>query len=437
MSKIYYGSVQAMLSLFDVVAVLSVLTALFAWINHVTARLPSSTSLLLMGLIASVVLIGLELLFANVTIFHELNRVVREIDFSQAVLNGMLAFLLFASAINVDLSRLRERKWIVGTMATIGVFISTIVVAVLFWLSSNWLSVSLPFAWALVFGALVSPTDPVAVLTTLKKVRVRETLAMDMAGESLLNDGVGVVLFTILLTSAMSAGDGIAVTRIAERFVVEAIGGGLLGLLTGYAAYRAMGMIDDYPIEVLISFALVMGTYALASRLHVSGPIAVVAAGILIGNRGATFPMSETTKNYLFIFWTLVDEMLNSALFLLIGLEVVVLSFDLRLVPLALAAIPIVLIARLVAVSIPILALSIKHRFERGTIAVLTWGGVRGGISIALALSINAGPQRPSLLAATYTVAVFTIVVQGLTLGWVIEKCGATGSAQLSQKCQQ
>jgi monovalent cation:H+ antiporter, CPA1 family len=377
-----------------------------------------------MGLAASLVLIGIELLFPNVTTFQELNRFVRDIDFSKAVLNGMLAFLLFAGALNVDLSRLRERKWIVGTMATVGVFISTIVIAVAFWLSSRWLGASTPFAWALVFGALVSPTDPVAVLSTLKDNRVREALEIDMAGESLFNDGVGVVLFSILLASATNADDAFIVTEIAERFIIEAIGGGLLGLLTGYVAYRAIRSIDDYPIEVLISLALVMGTYALASALGISGPIAVVAAGILIGNRGAALAKSTTTRNHLFAFWTLVDEMLNSALFLLIGLEVIVMSFDARLLPVALAAIPIVLVARLCAVGIPVLALSVKYHFERGTIAILTWGGVRGGISIALALSIDANSQRPTVLIATYTVAVFTIVVQSLSLGWVSRRFG-------------
>jgi monovalent cation:H+ antiporter, CPA1 family len=415
-----------MFSLFDIIAVLSVLTALFAWINNVFIRLPNTIGLLLMGLMASLVLVGLEVLFPDVALFHELNRLVREIDFSQALLNGMLAFLLFAGALHVDFSRLRDRKWIVGTMATFGVMISTVIVAVGLWLVSQWLGVALSFAWALVFGALISPTDPVAVLSTLKKVRVTEALEMDMTGESLLNDGVGVVLFTILLAAAVTTGDAFGPAKVAELFFVEAIGGAILGLLTGYTAYRAMRYIDDYPIEILISFAVASGTYALALKLHLSGPIAVVVAGILIGNRAAALAMSDTTKSYLFGFWTLIDELLNSALFLLIGLEVIVLSFDLGLVPIAMAAIPIVLLARFCAVSLPVLALSSRHHFERGTIPVLTWGGVRGGISIALALSIPASEHRSLLLAATYTVAVFTIVIQGLSLGLLAKKVSAT-----------
>ncbi len=276
--------------------------------------------------------------------------------------------------------------------------------------------------WALVFGALISPTDPVAVLSTLKAVAVPEELEVDMIGESLFNDGVGVVIFTVLLAVATGGGDtGFA--QVAELFLVEAAGGAALGFVAGYISYRAMRAIDDYPIEVLISLALVMGGYALASRLHVSGPIAMVVAGLLIGNRGSKYGMSDLTQKYLFAFWTLIDEILNSLLFLLIGLEVlVVLEFNAAVAGLALAAIPLALLARLCAVSLPILVLGASQGFVRGTIPILTWGGLRGGIAIALALSIPAGPERSVLLAATYTVVVFSIVVQGLSLGRVVKR---------------
>jgi CPA1 family monovalent cation:H+ antiporter len=304
-------------------------------------------------------------------------------------------------------------------MASLGLLISTIVVATGFWMASAWLGVPIPFAWALVFGALISPTDPVAVLSALKEVKVREALEMDMSGESLFNDGVGVVLFTVLVAVAAIDGHGIGFVRFGELLLVEVIGGGVLGLTTGYVAYRAMRLIDDFAIEVLITLALVTGTYALASNLHVSGPIAVVAAAVLIGNRGAAVAMSEMTRRYLFGFWTLVDEILNSVLFLLIGLEVLFLQFNLELVPLALAAIPIVLIARFCAVSIPVLALSRVTRFESGTIPVLTWGGARGGISIALALSIGNITHKPALLAATTRSSSSRLSFKGsVYLGW-------------------
>jgi len=412
-----------LVSVFEIIAGLLTLTALFAWLNHRWLGLPDNVGLLLMGLLASLVLVGLEMLLPNTALFGDVHSVIEGIDFPAALLNGMLAFLLFAGALQIDLSVLRDRAWTVGAMATFGVVISTLVVAVLFWSVARLLSLPLPFAWALVFGALISPTDPVAVLGMLKQAKVAKTLEMDMAGESLFNDGVGVVLFTILLSAALGAsGEGIDFVEIGRLFFVEALGGSLLGLATGYLAYRAMRAIDDYPIEVLISLALVTGTYALAQHLHISGPIAVVVAGVLIGNRGAVYAMSETTQQHMFGFWNLVDEILNSVLFLAIGLEVLVVQFEPSLAPMALAAVPIVLVARLVAVSLAVTALSFRTRFVKGTIPILTWGGVRGGISIALALSIPAVTEKPMILAATYLVVLFTIVVQGLSFPAVVKK---------------
>jgi Na+:H+ antiporter len=412
-----------LVSVFEIIAGLLTLTALFAWLNHRWLGLPNNVGLLLMGLLASLVLVGLEMLLPNTALFGDVHTIVEGVDFPATLLNGMLAFLLFAGALQIDLSVLRDRAWTVGAMATFGVVISTLTVAVLFWLVAQLLSFQLPFAWALVFGALISPTDPIAVLGILRQAKVAKTLEMDMAGESLFNDGVGVVLFTILLSAALGAsGEGIDFVEIARLFFVEALGGGLLGLATGYLAYRGMRAIDDYPIEVLISLALVTGTYALAQHIHISGPIAVVVAGVLIGNRGAVYAMSETTQQHMFGFWNLVDEILNSVLFLAIGLEVLVLRFEPSLVPMALAAVPIVLVARLVAVSLAVTALSFRTRFVKGTIPILTWGGIRGGISIALALSIPTVAEKPMILAATYLVVLFTIVVQGLSFRTVVKK---------------
>jgi len=413
-----------MLSVFEIVSVLLVLTATFAWLNHVYLGLPNQIGLLIMALFASLSLIGLELLFPNTPIFHDISDWLRGINFSETLLNGMLGFLLFAGALQIDLSRLRARRWIVATMATIGVFISTAIIGVCFWYAAKLFDIPLPFAWALVFGALISPTDPIAVLSTLKTIKIPESLEMDISGESLFNDGVGVVLFTILLAAATTSNGGFDISHFGRMFAIEAGGGALLGFVTGYIAYRAMLALDDYPIEVLISIALAVGTYAASTRLHVSGPIAVVVSGVLIGNRGAAKAMSEQTKRYLFGFWTLIDEMLNSVLFLLIGIEVLVLGFDLKLVPLALAAIPIVAVARYISVAVPIAVLKVGCSFERGTVTILTWGGVRGGISIALVLAISANQFTPALTAATYMVAMFTIIVQGLSLGWIVRRLG-------------
>jgi monovalent cation:H+ antiporter, CPA1 family len=405
-----------MLSVFDLISILLVLTAAFGWINHRFIGLPHSIGLLVMGLGASLVLIAVELAFPRILLYADLAAVIRQIDFQETVLNGMLAFLLFAGALHVDLSVLRERAWTVGAMATVGVIISTAVVGVGMWLAGKALGIPVPLAWALVFGALISPTDPLAVLSVLKAVKVPKTLEIEMTGESLFNDGVGVVIFLALLATAANADGSFGLVHIGELFVVEALGGGLLGLVTGYAAYRAMRAIDDYAIEVLLSLALVTGTYALAGKLHMSGPIAMVVAGLLIGNHGKRDALSDVTQRYLFSFWTLIDDILNSVLFLLIGLEVLVLRLDPSVAWLAVLAVPLALCARLFAVSIPIFALSASHTFVRGTIPVLTWGGLRGGISIALALSIPEVQEKSTILAATYAVVLFTIIIQGLSL---------------------
>ena len=410
---------RCMASTFDLIAILLVLTALFAWVNHVLIRLPHTIGLLLMGLAASLVLIGIEVALPQVSIHEDLGGLLRGIDFREAVLDGMLAFLLFAGALHVNLAILRDRAWAVGLMATLGTLISTGIVGLGTWWASSLLGLAVSLPWALVFGALISPTDPVAVLSVLKSVRVPETLEADMTGEFLFNDGVGVVVFTILLAVAVSGGEA-KPADVVELFLLEALGGAALGLGAGWVAYRATRAIDNYPIETLISLALVTGTYALAAKLHMSGPIAVVVAGILIGNRGPGDAMSDETQTQLFSFWTLVDEVLNSLLFLLIGIEVLVVRFDLAFVGLAATSIPIVLLARVLAVAVPVLALRSRLRFVRGTIAVLTWGGLRGGISIALALALPDVAEKPILLTATYAVVVFTIVVQGLSLRSVV-----------------
>ena len=410
-------------SAFDLIAMLLVLTATFGWVNHRFIKLPNTIGMLVMGLAASLLLIGIEVSVPEVSLYEDLTSLVGKIDFQSTVLNWMLAFLLFAGALHVDLSLLRMRASVVGTMATFGVLISTAVIGLGFWATGKLVGVDISLSWAMVFGALISPTDPVAVLSTLKAVRVPKSLEIDMIGESLFNDGVGVVIFTVILAIAIGfQGGDVNIQDVAELFIVEALGGAVLGLLAGYIAYRAMLAIDDYPIEVLISLALVTGVYSLAAKLHLSGPIAVVVGGLLIGNRGAALAMSDETQRYLFGFWTLIDEILNSVLFLLIGLEVLVLRYNPSFVWLAVASVPLVLLARLLAVAVPVLALSFRQDFVRGTIPVLVWGGLRGGISVALALSIPEVAEKSILLTATYTVVIFTIVVQGLSLRQLVKR---------------
>jgi CPA1 family monovalent cation:H+ antiporter len=361
------------MSQFELVAILLVLTATFSWVNFRLAVLPHTIGLLVMGLGASLVVIGAEAVMPGLFNYEGLATLLRQVDFQQTVLEGMLAFLLFAGALHVNVVSLRSRAVTIATMATLGVVVSTAIIGGVVWAAADLLGVAISLPWALVFGALISPTDPVAVLATLKEVKVSEDLKIVMTGETLFNDGVGVVLFAVLVDAAM--GDGIDAFQVGQMFVVEALGGAALGAVTGYVAYRAMRAIDDYSIEVLISLALVVGTYAIASRLVISGPLAVVVAGLLVGSRGPHDALSDETQQYLFGFWTLIDEMLNSVLFLLIGLEVLVLRFEPAFGWLMALAVPLVLVARLVAVSGPVLLLGMFRKFARGTIPVLTWGG--------------------------------------------------------------
>ena len=408
-----------MLSIFEIIALLLALSGLFGWINLYLLQLPHTIGMLMMALVASVVLLGVEYFFPYLGITEAVQAVIGQIDFYATVMEGMLAFLLFAGAMHVDFAYLRDQRSAIGLMATGGILISTFLVGTGFWYVANLLGHDIPYIWALVFGALISPTDPVAVLSLLKSVNVPHSIEAKIAGESLFNDGVGVVLFSILLAIAVG-GAHVNAAHVAEMFFVEAGGGAILGLVTGWLAYRAMATIDEYSIEVLITLGVVAATYALAQRFHLSGPIAVVITGLLIGNHGARFGMSELTRKHLFGFWEMIDEILNSILFLLIGLEVLILQFDISFAWIAASSVPITLAARFISVSLPILLLSINQTFATGAIPVLTWGGLRGGISVALALSLPMVTEKPLILTATYAVVLFSIIVQGLTVKMLV-----------------
>jgi len=405
------------MNLLDIAALLFGLSALFGYFNHRFLRLPHTIGLVVIALSASLALIGLDYLIPGFAVDDAVRTALASIDFPAVLLNGILSALLFAGAVHIDLADLAARKWSIGIMASAGVMVSTVLVAMVLYGLAPLFGAELPFIWALVFGALISPTDPIAVLGILKTVHVPRSLEAKIAGESLFNDGVGVVVFAILLTVATGTGEHpIGALEIAELFLVEAVGGAVLGLVAGGLAYVAMRSIDEHNLEVMITIALVAGTYSVALHLHLSGPIAVVIAGLLIGNHGARFAMSERTRSHVFQFWELLDEILNSVLFLLIGLEVLVVAEALDHAGLALLMIPAVLLARLTAVWIPIRLLAIRQQFTPGAVAVLTWGGLRGGISVALALSLPDVAEKPLILTITYAVVVFSIVVQGLTM---------------------
>ncbi|MBU0983055.1 MAG: sodium:proton antiporter [candidate division Zixibacteria bacterium] len=391
--------------------------ALASYVNYRFVKLPSTVGLMVIGLGVSLGLIGLSLLGLDVAKYAE--RWVGSFDFSETLMNGMLSILLFAGAIKVNLDDLAEQKFIVTTLATGGVVVTTFLVGSVIYFVFNMLEMHLSYAYCLVFGALIAPTDPVAVLSIMKSAGAPKSLETKIAGESLFNDGVGVVVFMVMLGIAGSGGEA-TVGGVFGLFAHEALGGVAFGLALGLVGYKLLKDVDSHHVEVLITLALVLGGYALASTLHTSGPIAIVVAGLLIGNYGRRFAMSETTRHHLDNFWELLDEILNAVLFVWIGLEILLLSFTADYMIAGLIAIPLTLAARFVSVGAAVNLLKFRRDFSPNAVKILTWGGLRGGISIALALSLTPGPARDAIVAITYIVVLFSILVQGLTIKRVV-----------------
>ena len=412
------------ISLFTAIGAVITLAAVFGYLNHRFLRLPPTIGVVVIALVASLGTIGIDAVVPSLGIGGAVRTAILGIDFHEVLMKGMLSFLLFAGALHVNLGDLLSRKWAIGSMATVGVVLSTFLVGLAVYGVTQALGLPLALIYCLVFGALIAPTDPIAVLGILKTVKVPASLQAKIAGESLFNDGVGIVVFIIVTAIAVGSAHGGSITAldVVILFVRETLGGAALGLATGFLAYYAMKSIDDHNVEVMITLALVMATYGIASALHLSGPIAVVLAGILIGNRGSRFAMSETTREHVHTFWSVLDEMMNAALFLLIGFEVVALSLTGEVGILMALAIPIVLAARFVSVGTPLTLLGLRREYTKGALPVLTWGGLRGGISVALALSLPAGPEREIILAVTYAVVIFSIVVQGLSVRALVER---------------
>ncbi len=405
------------MSLFDLIAVLITLAAVFSYVNHRFLGLPTTIGLMLISLLMSLVLVMAGHWIPDA--HKQAAALLERVDFDATLLHGLLGFLLFAGALHVNLNDLARQRWLIASLATGGVVVSTFVVGVMTWWLLEWLGMALPFIYCLLFGALISPTDPIAVLGILKQAGAPKSLEVKITGESLFNDGVGVVVFLVLLGIA-SGEQTLAWSSVAQLFVHEVLGGALFGLAIGFLAFWMLRSVDDYQVEVLLSLALVTGGYASAEALHVSAPIAIVIAGLLIGNHGRSFAMSPTTCEHLDRFWELVDEILNAVLFVLIGLEVLALTFELRYLVAGLLAIPVVLFARFVSVGLPVQLLTRMRSFSPGAVRLLTWGGLRGGISVALALSLPDTPQRGVILTVTYIIVTFSILVQGLSIGRVV-----------------
>ena len=397
----------------QIASLMIVLAGLFGSINYFFLRLPASIGILVVALIASLSVMLLDVFMPELELSITIKDGVESLDFSDTLLEGMLGMLLFAGALHVKLSDLRAEAWTVALMATIGVGLSTAIAGL-----GLYFAMGVPLLIALVFGALISPTDPVAVLGVLREANLRKSLETQIAGESLFNDGVGYVVFLFLIGLAFphEAHGEASVGAALILFTKEALGGAVLGFVLGWIVFQMMKRIDDYPLEVLLSLGLAFGGYQLAVLLGVSGPIMAVVAGLLIGDVGVKYGMSAVTREYLNAFWKLIDEILNALLFLLIGVEVFAIAFNQDMIMAGVLGIFLSLVARLAAVAVPIFMLSRWKKYRRDVIPIMTWGGLKGGISVALALSVPDNEYKPLILSITYIVVLFSIIVQGLTI---------------------
>lgn len=399
-------------------SVLIVLASVFAYLNHRILKLPSTIGIMVIAIVVSVFLV----LFGETILprtFGQLHKLIDNFDFTEVLMGAMLNFLLFAGGIHINIKDLREQFGPVVMFSTVGVIISTFAVAVGVYYLLPYVGISMPFIYCLVFGALISPTDPVAVLSVLKQAKVSNALKTKVAGESLFNDGMAVVVFTVVLQLAIGKEVDLNIESIGLLLLKEAGGGLFLGVLLGYSASRAMRVVDDYIISVLITLSVVMGGYLIAHELHISAPLAMVAAGLFMGNFSESFQMKSETQDYLIKFWELIDEIMNAVLFLFIGFELLLIKDLNDYLVAGGICIMIVLAARWIAIFLPTKFMSLRYRFSPQTVKVLVWGGIRGGVSIALALSIPQNDYNKIIISITYCVVVFSIIVQGLTIAKV------------------
>lgn len=409
-----------MTSIIDLAAILISISALFAYINHRFIGLPTTIGVMLIAMLMSV-MVYLVSLLGYADLHDEVKLMLGSIDFNKTLLHGMLSFLLFAGALHVNLTDLRNQKWLILSLATVGVCLSTFLVGTAAYYIFNIMGSHVTYIYCLLFGALISPTDPIAVMATVKRLGVSKELETSIAGESLFNDGVGVVVFVVLLMLLQNP-DSITASHVGIILLEEAVGGIVFGLVLGALGYYLLSSIDNYKVEVLITLAIVMGGYGLAMYLHTSGPIAIVVAGLITGNVLREHAMSDQTRRSVDDFWELIDEILNVLLFALIGLEMLIIPFELQWLFAGLLMIPAVILIRFISVGLPVRFIALRQKVEPHLVKIMVWGGLRGGISVALALSLPVGEFRDLILFATYIVVVFSIVVQGLTIGPFIRK---------------
>lgn len=406
------------MTLWTMLAILLTMTAVFSYINSRFMGLPSTIGVMFSALMFSVLILVLRTM--GISAFRPWQILLHGINFNAIVLHGFLAFLLFSGALTINLQELSRQKWLIGMLATVGIMLSTFIIGYGSYYLFGMLGLQIHVIYCLLFGALISPTDPIAVLALMKRLRIPQHLHMQIAGESLFNDGIGVVLFLALLSQATH--HTLNLTHVVTLFFRQALGGIMLGFLLGAIAFYLLRTVDEYVTEILITLALVSGGYSLGDWLGVSGPLAMVVAGLLIGTFARAQAMSEQTQSILDTFWHVVDELLNALLFVLMGLELLITPLHAFYVWSMLLAIPLVIGARWLSIALPYLVLRFRMRFVRYTIAVLTWGGLRGGLAIAMALSLPSNPQRDVIIAITYAVVVFSVLVQGITVSKLLER---------------
>jgi CPA1 family monovalent cation:H+ antiporter len=410
------------LELYDTLALLLVVAALFSYLNHRFLQLPATIGIMVLALLFSLAAVGLGKL--EVSWVLVVRDMLRNLDFHALVMQVMLSFLLFAGAIHVDVRSLGNQRLPIAALASAGILLSTFLIGTALYYLLTLFGLVPAYLHCLLFGALISPTDPIAVLGILKEARVNKDLEIKIVGESLFNDGTAVVLFVSLLQIAEAGREAATFSVIGKLFLREVFGGIFLGIALGYVTYWALRTIDNYKVEVLITLALVMGGTALAASLHTSAPLAIVVAGLIVGAKARQMGMSDETRDYLDKFWELLDEVLNAILFVLIGLEMLVLHITRTTLLIGVITIVVVLIGRWMSVGIPLGLLRRWYHFDRPTLRILTWGGLRGGISVALALSLPETMPRDLIVGITYVVVIFSIIVQGLTLGPLVKRLG-------------
>lgn len=408
------------MEVYNLITIIIVLTAIFGYINFRFLKLPAAIGIMLISIVASLAVVGIG--FFSPDFFKKTTDIIIAVDFHTALMKVMLSFLLFAGAIHIDINKLKKESASIITFSTIGVLLSTFVVAGLLFVVSKWFGFSIGFIYCLLFGALISPTDPIAVLGILKQSKIPPSLEMKISGESLFNDGVAVVVFITIYEIINTGIENVTSLQIIWLFIKEAGGGILFGSLLGYIGFYILRSIDNYIIEVLVTLAIVMGGYLIADQLHISGPLAMVMAGIITGNKSRQEGMSDITRDYVDKFWEMIDEVLNAILFLLIGFEMLIVPFSFDLFWLGCITVIIVLLSRFISVAIPISFLKYKTVFEKNAIPILTWGGLRGGISVALALSLPNSTYKEVFVSITYIIVLFSIIVQGLTIGKFAKK---------------